>query len=516
MQSTSPCTHQGFTGAITLRLTDLIQMVCLARSDLVIDVKSHKGKGSIHIGQGQIRHAQTDLLTGAEAFFEILQWDDGQFEILPSEANIIESVDKPWEHLLLEAMRLQDENSLGSSHDKEGLFEEPAPDILRELDEVFSVRSEHIPYSDEPQQEESLAPQASCPSIKVLVVEDSAFFSKRLKGMLELDHAVEVVGIARNGKEALEFLQSGVPIDLITLDINMPVMSGDTALKHIMIRFRTPVVIISAVQPQSMHKIFDFLQLGAVDFLAKPGLKNDLASYGENLRKLVKSVAKSQLSAFKRWRMPQDSDGMLVQPVNPAQQKLLIIVGAEGAHMEWLRLPLKELCSLGPVIGLQKLEDGLGQQFAKFIEDKISLKTEYLSAAHSIAPGIFYLANANREVEIKARADKSIDIEIIGSTALGWENGMELWLERMVDQTRGSSSVYFLSGAEQLPGSLLTKLLDWKVRQVLSHPQSVVCPQMIDSIQPYATHFPDLISSSNPASLPEVLYNNGSYQDSDR
>ena len=207
---------QKFTGTISVRLTDLIQMVCLSRSDLIMDVISLKGNGSIHIRHGQIDHAQTDLLTGEEAFFEVLRWNDGQFEILPSENNVTKSINKPWEHLLLEAMRLQDEKSIEIEGKEAPQWKEfgenPGPDILGVIDDVLGNLLDFDNHSDELQRRESVAPLASCPSsVRVLIVDDSAFFSKELKTLLEFDHAIEVVGIAVNGKEALEFLESGTP-----------------------------------------------------------------------------------------------------------------------------------------------------------------------------------------------------------------------------------------------------------------------------------------------------------------
>jgi hypothetical protein len=247
MQAHDPA-PQGFTGTISLRLTDLIQMVCLARSDLIVNVTSSKGNGSIHIRQGQIHHAQTNLSSGTEAFFEILQWNDGQFEILPFENNGIDSVNKPWEHLLLEAMRLQDEKEMEGEGDKDGArnigesSEEPGPEILAQVDDVLGDLLDFSQYPDELHEKESISPDVSCPLLKVLIVDDSAFFAKKIKNMLEFDEAIEIVGIARNGKESLEFLESGKPVHLITMDINMPIMPGDTALKHIMIRHHVPVV----------------------------------------------------------------------------------------------------------------------------------------------------------------------------------------------------------------------------------------------------------------------------------
>ncbi len=510
MQSTHSITR-GFTGTISLGLTELIQMVCLSRSDIVIGVTSGRGKATIHISQGQIQHAQTELLTGTEAFFEVARWNDGQFEILPFENGAPCSIDKPWEHLLLEAIRQQDENGGQGVAAKPGAddFLNSGPnldaDILDGIDDVLGnllafdpscALSEEVPSSVSQTRD----------TVKVLIVDDSSFFSKKLKEMLELDHDIEVVGVARNGKESLEFLDSEAPVDVITLDVNMPVMPGDTALKYIMIRHRTPVIIMSAQEPDSMRKIFNFLQLGAVDFVSKPGLHDDLPTYGANVRKHVKGVAKARISNFKRLRTPGRAGNLVVpNQTGVAQGKTLVIVGAEGAHMDWLRLPLARLCADGTIIGLQKLDSGIAPHFARFIMDKTGIQTEYLSAAHLLTPGKLYLSDASLAAEFMFRPNKPIHVDVGGSVVLEWEDGLALWLQRLAQQIGESLCVYYMSAAQPVSGALLDKLLELEVRQILPPLQSVVCSTLIDSIQPYAVQFPGLVLTSSADSLTEVL-----------
>ncbi len=501
MQSTQSI-PRGFTGTISLGLTDLIQMVCLSRSDLVIGVTSRNGKASIHIRQGQIQHAQTELLSGAEAFFEVARWHDGQFEILPYENNVPSSVNKPWEHLLLEAIRLQDEKRI----EGEEAGPKPGPEILEGIDDILGDLLESGSPAARPEKQRSTGSLAPRTPVKVLIVEDSTFFSKKLQKMLESDGSIEVVSVARNGKEALEFLGSGKDVDLITLDANMPIMPGNTALKHIMIQYRIPVIIISAQQRDAMHKILNFLQLGAVDYVAKPTIHDNPVLYGLNLIKLVNGAAKARVALFRRLRTPDYSGELLTaKPAGAAKRKTLVVTGAEGAHMDWLRLPLRQLCGNGPVIGLQKLECGLAPEFARFIRDKTGVATEYLSAAHRIAPGKLYLSDVRRKAGFRSGPDGSLEVEVDGSTALNWENGLEFWLERIADQAGDALCVYYMSGAGPAPESLLTKLFDRGVIQILAPLQSMVCSGMIDSIEPYAVHCPGLVLNSNPEALTEVL-----------
>ena len=96
------------------------------------------------------------------------------------------------------------------------------------------------------QQEGQETDPSSVEPLKVLVVDDSRMIRRVICDIIGSDGSKKVVGEAENGKEALELLKKTNP-DVITLDINMPVMDGLTALKHIMISNPTPTVMISAL-----------------------------------------------------------------------------------------------------------------------------------------------------------------------------------------------------------------------------------------------------------------------------
>ena len=505
-------TPQGFRGTISLRLTDLIQMVCLSRSDLIIDVISHKGKGTIHIRQGQISHARTDRLSGEEAFFEVLQWNDGQFEILPYRESGINSVNKPWEYLLLEAVRHNDEVSpagengnadhgpeieLSADSNMVNIFDEIG-DVLGDLVQLGRAGPE--PAGAQP------ADSASDQPVRVLLVDDSSFFSKKLRDMLEGDSTIQVLNIAKNGKEALEFLESRTPIDLITLDAEMPVMPGETALKHIMIRHHLPAVIISSLQPQSMYKVFDFLQLGAVDFFPKPEARENREEYETKLRTLVRGAAKARMSRFRRLRKQEES-GAQPRPVPSASAKrILLIVGAEGAHMDWFRMPLRDLCRLGLLVGLQKLPESFASDFVDRVGQKTGVATERIGSDHIIMPGKFYLGNACHGACLELRLEGAPGkFQIPDPDSMDWQAGMQLWLDRFTEQFQNCIDVFFLSSIDPLPESLMSKLLDRGIRLILTPPESVLCSQLVDSIHPYAAHFPDQVICAGPEDLPEVL-----------
>ena len=104
--------------------------------------------------------------------------------------------------------------------------------------------------------------------VKVLVVDDSGFFRRRVSEILSADPTIQVVGTATNGKEAIDQALALKP-DVITMDYEMPMMDGITAVRHIMQRCPTPVLMFSSLTHEGARVTLDALDAGAVDYLPK-------------------------------------------------------------------------------------------------------------------------------------------------------------------------------------------------------------------------------------------------------
>jgi len=129
-------------------------------------------------------------------------------------------------------------------------------------------------------------------SIRVLVVDDSAFMRVAIRKMMEEDPGIEVVDVARNGQEALEKIRLLKP-DLVTMDIEMPVMTGLEALEQIMKEMPLPVIMISSLTEEGAQATFKALELGAVDFIPKGGksyINLDIVKISEQLRQKVRAI----------------------------------------------------------------------------------------------------------------------------------------------------------------------------------------------------------------------------------
>jgi two-component system chemotaxis response regulator CheB len=130
-------------------------------------------------------------------------------------------------------------------------------------------------------------------TVSVLIVDDSGFFRKRLQEILSSVSELKVVGAASNGKEALELVKKLHP-DVITMDYEMPIMDGVTAVRHIMSECPTPILMFSSLTYEGARVTLDALEAGAVDFLPKnfEDIAGDYGKMQEVLKNRILAIAK--------------------------------------------------------------------------------------------------------------------------------------------------------------------------------------------------------------------------------
>jgi two-component system chemotaxis response regulator CheB len=150
-------------------------------------------------------------------------------------------------------------------------------------------------------------------AIRVLVVDDSVFNRRSISDILATGSGIEVVGKAADGEEALRLVRALQP-DAITLDLEMPKMDGFTFLRILMTKMPTPVIVVSSYSQK--ENVFKALELGALDFVAKPDRYSDpdLAAIREELiRKVMLAKSVRRLAGITARRTPD------VVPTNPAE-----------------------------------------------------------------------------------------------------------------------------------------------------------------------------------------------------
>ena len=138
-------------------------------------------------------------------------------------------------------------------------------------------------------------------AVIVLVVDDSSFFRRRVSEILEQDSNIQVIGFAVNGREAVDKARELKP-DVITMDVEMPVLDGISAVKEIMAATPTPILMFSSLTRDGATATLDALDAGALDFLPKKF--EDIARNNEDaialLQNKVKEIGRRRLSRFAR------------------------------------------------------------------------------------------------------------------------------------------------------------------------------------------------------------------------
>ncbi|MDA8429489.1 MAG: chemotaxis response regulator protein-glutamate methylesterase [Geobacteraceae bacterium] len=150
-------------------------------------------------------------------------------------------------------------------------------------------------------------------TIRVVVVDDSAFSRRTITKMLEGIKGIEVVGFATNGEEGIQKVIALKP-DLITLDLEMPKMDGFTLLRILTTRFSVPVIVISALS--GADKVFKALELGALDFVAKPSssASTDLLLIREDLQQKVLQIVNHKPKGIRPFSQQPAEESRAVEP----------------------------------------------------------------------------------------------------------------------------------------------------------------------------------------------------------
>ncbi len=352
--------NSGFAGTLrNIQITDIIQMCCLAGASLCIRVSQDHHQGTIHIQDGEVVHAEFGSQTGVQAFFTILGWQSGQFETLEAPAIQSPTIKEPCQFLLMEAARQADE----------------------------------IAHSREEQDLES-----EIERLRVLIVDDSPIMSKILTSMLAADAAIEVVGTAANGEEALKKMKQVSP-DLITMDVNMPVMDGSTALKHIMIGSPCPVLIMSNLLPSSYSTLLSFLNLGAVDFMSKPVKSSNILLQQQRIVNRVHTAAKAKVGRFHLLRCPilKPSEFIQVDEAEPCE-KLVIIDSGTGGYLEMVNLitAIPATTNVG-LISLQSIPPRFAPTLASYLNLRCRVDVQPLAGDVRLSPGRCYIGTGGRQ-----------------------------------------------------------------------------------------------------------------------
>ena len=227
--------------------------------------------------------------------------------------------------------------------------------------------------------------------IRVLVVDDSLVFRELLVACLKSDPAIEVVAAVGDAFQARDAILEHRP-DVMTLDVELPRMDGIEFLSKLMPQYPLPVVMISSLS----DKVFDALQAGAVDFVAKP--RNSDRAQLESLLKTelplkIKIASTARISGIKKKTLDLAEHTSVGLRGTDKDKNLLVAIGASTGGTEAIASVIKEFGTDIPgVVIVQHMPAGFTQMYAKRLDDQCRVRVKEAETGDVVLPGQVLIA----------------------------------------------------------------------------------------------------------------------------
>jgi two-component system chemotaxis response regulator CheB len=229
---------------------------------------------------------------------------------------------------------------------------------------------------------------------------------KIITDLFEADPTIEVVGTARNGREALEKVKELDP-DVVTLDVEMPIMNGLDALEQIMAQAPRPVIMLSSLTSEGADATIRALELGAVDFITKPTniFRVNTEEVRTDLTKKIKIAAKIKVSrataAPARIRIPEAER----KPRPSGKLKKIVAIGTSTGGPRALQTVIPALPADldAAVLVVQHMPPGFTKSLSERMNTLSTLRVKEAEEGETLQAGCVYIAPGDRHLKIVMR-----------------------------------------------------------------------------------------------------------------
>ncbi|HMD43424.1 MAG TPA: chemotaxis response regulator protein-glutamate methylesterase [Candidatus Acidoferrum sp.] len=264
---------------------------------------------------------------------------------------------------------------------------------------------------------------------RVLVVDDSAFMRKVLESIFNSDDQLQVVGHAKDGREAITLSESLKP-DVITMDINMPHVDGLQATAHIMTNNPRPIVVVSSETREGAFSALKALELGAIEFVTKPtsGIDLDMQSIKEDLLRKVRMAAKvrvvrtasRQASTIQSRTLPATSTPAQAEPLAAPSRTMsvatdlrfpVVVLGAStGGPATIMRMaPGFTRDFPAAVILVQHMPAAFTTQYAVQLAEFTNIRVKEAENGEAVGPGTLYICPGGQHLRVSQTGRIQLD-----------------------------------------------------------------------------------------------------------
>ncbi|MGE7779113.1 protein-glutamate methylesterase/protein-glutamine glutaminase [Peribacillus sp. NPDC097264] len=349
--------------------------------------------------------------------------------------------------------------------------------------------------------------------VKVLIVDDSAFMRKLISELLAEDNRMEIIGTARNGKDALLKIKSLKP-DVVTLDVEMPVMDGLEALNRIMEECPTAVVMLSSTTKEGTESTCIAMQSGAIDFIAKPSgaISLDLHKIKEELCEKVMAaslanVHKLQKSAINVERNPSDwkkyskIESKEINDIDNDMKKWfhgnkkIVVIGTSTGGPRALQTVLTGLPENidAPILIVQHMPPSFTKSLADRLNSLSRIRVKEAEDGELIQKGVAYIAPGGFHFKVK-KVGLSLAVELDQSEQRnGHRPSVDVLFESVSEIAEFAKIAVVMTGMGMDGSSGLTKLKrtgplkaiaeSQETSIVFGMPKAAIATNLIDSIE---------------------------------
>lgn len=262
--------------------------------------------------------------------------------------------------------------------------------------------------------------------IRVLIVDDSAFMRKIINDLLDSEPTISVIGHARNGEQALQLIKSSKP-DIITLDVEMPVLDGLQTLEAIMKDTPLPVIMLSSLTEEGSSQTIKALELGAVDFIQKPTLsfmitssqfKEDLVSkikasvdYRVNLEETTNNDFTIGQPLTKNRIMSRHEPEIIISDKIEAKhrRKKLVAIAVSTGGPKALQSVIPKLPENlpAPVLVVQHMPAGFTKSLADRLDQLSDIRVKEAEDGEMIKDGHVYIAPGDYHMRVRVKGENA-------------------------------------------------------------------------------------------------------------
>lgn len=289
-------------------------------------------------------------------------------------------------------------------------------------------------------------------AIRIIIVDDSSFFRRRIQEILEADPEFEVIDTAADGKEAVDKVLRHGP-DVVTMDVEMPVMDGIAAVKAILARRpQTRIIMFSSLTQEGAQVTLNALEAGAADFFPKSfeDIAADRASATDLFRSKVRALAnkttRAAVSAVASAPSAKPSKAKDTAPLNGRTQ--LVVIAASTGGPVALQNVLKQLPERysRPVLIVQHMPAAFTRTFAQRLNGSCRVAVKEAEDGDRLAPGSVYIAPGGMQMTVERNGTGATLKVFKGEEALNYKPCADLTLSSLAGQRADDVLVVVLTG----------------------------------------------------------------------